>query len=175
MRISTENTTKQRREFMNTKSMLLAAGLGGLAMGILASIPLIGIVSSCCCLWAGLWGCGILAVWIYRMSDKTQPGLTIGQGVLVGLAAGVVGAVLASILGALSSLIFSGVNTANYLDMMNQIPGVSDSLDETSRELIRQYTATSGSLLFSTCCNFVIYSFFGMVGGLIGTGLIWKK
>ena len=75
---------------MNMKSVLLASGLAGAAMGLLGSIPLVSIVSSCCCLWVGIWGCGILAVWIYRMSEKTQPGLTIGQGVVLGLIAGVV-------------------------------------------------------------------------------------
>ena len=160
---------------MNTKSMLLAGGLAGVAMGILAAIPLLGIVSSCCCLWAGLWGCGILAVWIYRMSEKAQPGLTIGQGVLLGLAAGLVGAVIASILGIISSLLFTAVDSTAYLDMLDQIPGMSESLPAESREMIEQYASTTGNVLVGSLCNFVIYPFFGMIGGLIGTALIWKK
>jgi hypothetical protein len=161
---------------MNTKSMLLAGGLSGIVMGILAAIPLIGILSTCCCLWAGLWGCGILAVLFYRMSNKDQPGLTIGQGVVLGLVAGAVGALLASILGGISSLIFGSISSsAAYMDYLNQIPGATESLDASSRQLIDQFAATSGSVLFSTCCKFVVFPLFGMIGGLIGTGLIWKN
>ncbi len=160
---------------MNTKSMLLAAGLGGVAMALLSAIPLIGILGSCCCLWAGLWGSGILSVWIYRQSDKAQPGLSVGQGVLLGVLAGLVGAVLASILGGLSSLIFGGVSSTAYLDYVNQVPGMAESLDETSRQMIEQFASTSSNFLVSTLCNFVIYPFFGLIGGLIGTALIWKK
>jgi hypothetical protein len=161
---------------MNTKSMLLAGGLAGIAMGILAAIPLLGAVSSCCCLWAGRWGCGILAVFLYRTSNKAQPGLTVGQGVVLGLIAGAVGALLASILGGISSLIFGGMsNGAAVMDYLNQIPGAAESLDASSRQIIEQAAATSGSILFSTCCKFVIFPLFGMIGGLIGTALIWKN
>jgi ammonia channel protein AmtB len=160
---------------MNTKSMLLAGGIAGIVMGVLAAIPLLGIVSSCCCLWAGLWGCGILAVLIYRLSNKSQPNLTVGQGVLLGLAAGLVGAVLASIFGALSSLIFGGMSSTAFMDYLNQIPGAADSLDASSRQMLEQFAATSGSILFSTVCNFVIFPVFGMIGSLIATALIWKN
>jgi hypothetical protein len=160
---------------MNTKSMLLAGGLAGVAMGLIASLPFVGIISSCCCLWVGLWACGILAVFIYRMSEKTQPGLTIGQGILLGLIAGVVGAVIGSILGALVSLVSGGVDTVAYMSSIEQIPGMSDSLDEPTRRMITQLMSTSGNILFNTLCNFILYPVFGMVGGLIGAGLIWKK
>ncbi|MGB7539169.1 MAG: hypothetical protein WBM17_11580 [Anaerolineales bacterium] len=158
---------------MNTKSMLIAAGIAGVVMALVSKIPILGCINICCA--AGIWGSGILAIWIYRMSDKAQPGLTIGQGVLLGLITGVVGALLASILGGISSLIFGSMSSsAAYMDYLNQIPGAAESLDASSRQIIDQFAAASGSVLFSTCCNFVIYPLFGMIGGLIGTALIWK-
>jgi hypothetical protein len=160
---------------MNTKSMLLAAGLGGVAMAFLTAVPLVGIFGSCCCLWAGLWGSGILSVWIYRQTDKTLPALSVGQGVLLGLLAGVVGAVLGSIFGGLVSLISGGVSSAAYLDYMNQVPGMSEYMNESSRQMIEQFASTGSNILVSTLCNFVLYPVFGMIGGLIGTALIWKK
>ncbi|MFN2299470.1 MAG: hypothetical protein ACK2UB_11515 [Anaerolineales bacterium] len=160
---------------MNTKSMLLAGGLAGVVMGLIASLPFVGIISSCCCLWAGLWGCGVLAVWIYRLSEKTQPRLTIGQGVLLGLIAGAVGAVIGSILGALFNMVSAGVETASIMSYMDQVPGMSDSLDPSQRQIINQIMSTSGNILFNTICNFIRYPLFGMAGGLIGAGLIWKK
>jgi flagellar biosynthesis protein FlhB len=86
-----------------------------------------------------------------------------------------VGAVLASIFGALSSLIFGGMSSTAFMDYLNQIPGAADSLDASSRQMLEQFAATSGSILFSTVCNFVIFPVFGMVGSLIATALIWKN
>lgn len=157
---------------MNTKSMLIAAGVAGVIMAILSVIPVINCLNCLC--WAGIWGSGILAVLLYRTTNKAQPGLSVGQGILLGLLAGAVGAVLVSIWGGLSSLILGSLNNAAYMDYLNQIPGATESLDESSRQMIEQFAATSGNILFSTCCNFVVYPLFGMIGGLIGTGLIWK-
>jgi hypothetical protein len=158
---------------MNTKSMLIAAGITGVVMALVSKIPILGCINICCA--AGIWGSGILAIWIYRMSNKAQPGLTIGQGILLGVLAGAVGAVLVSIWGGLSTLIFGGMSNAAYMDYLNQIPGAADSLDASSRQMIEQFAATSGNIFFSTCCNFVVYPLFGMIGGLIGTALIWKN
>ncbi len=157
---------------MNTKSMLIAAGVAGVIMAILSVIPVINCLNCLC--WAGIWGSGILAVLLYRTTNKAQPGLTVGQGILLGLLAGAVGAVLVSIWGGLSTLIFGSMSNAAFMDYLNQIPGATESLDASSRQMIDQFAATSGNIFFSTCCNFVIYPLFGMIGGLIGTGLIWK-
>jgi hypothetical protein len=159
---------------MNTKSLLLAAGLGGVAMALLTDIPLVGILGSCCCLWVGLWGGGILSVWIYRQSDKTQPALSVGQGVLLGLLAGLVGAVLGSILGGVFSLISGGISSAAYMDYLNQA-GMSQYMDSSTQQIIDQVASTGSNILVSTLCKFVLYPVFGMIGGLIGTALIWKK
>jgi hypothetical protein len=160
---------------MNTKSMLLAGGLAGIVMGVLAAIPLIGILSSCCCLWAGLWGCGILAVWVYRLSNKTQPSLTVGQGVLLGLGAGLVGAVIVSIFGAISSVLFSGSSAAQYSQMIEQMESMGTEIPAEYAQIFEQYFSAAGNILVSTLCNFVIFPLFGMIGGLIGTALIWKN
>jgi hypothetical protein len=160
---------------MNTKSMLLAGGVAGIVMGVLAAIPLIGTVSSCCCLWVGLWGCGILAVWIYRISDKAQPNLTIGQGVILGLIAGLVGAVLVSIFGAITSVLFAGSSSAQFTQMMRQLEDMGTTVPAEYTSMLEQYASATGNILVSTLCNFVVYPLFGMIGGLIGTGLIWKK
>jgi hypothetical protein len=160
---------------MNTKSMLLAGGLAGVAMALLGAIPLIGITNTCCCLWVGIWGSGILAVLIYRMSEKAQPGLTVGQGAILGVVAGLVGAVLVSILGVITSVLFAGANTAAYADMIKQLQGMSDTIPPEYTQMLEQYTATTGNVLVSSLCNFVIYPVFGVIGGVIGTAIIWKK
>ncbi len=157
---------------MNTRALLLAGVISGVVMAVVSAIPVLSCINGCLCLWAGIWGGGILAAWIYQSNSQT--GLTPGQGVMVGLVAGAVGAVLATIIGAVFSLIFTGFNSAAYLDYLNQIPGASDAIPQASRDLIAQYASQAGSFVFSLICNFVVYPFFGLIGGLIGSS-IFKK
>lgn len=69
---------------MNTKNLLLASLMGGVATAILTNVPILNWVN--CLLCAGFWAAPVLAVWIYRRQTGT---LTLGQGVLVGTVAGI--------------------------------------------------------------------------------------
>jgi hypothetical protein len=150
---------------MNNRSMLIAAGIGGLVMAAVSKIPVINCLN--CLFCVGIWGSGILAVWFYRLSEKDQPGLTIGQGALIGLLAGVEAAVLAALIG----VIFSGAGMFASLDMIRNMPGVSAG----ASDMFRQATAFGGGLIGGLLCNLVLYPLFGAIGGVIATALIWKK
>jgi hypothetical protein len=63
--------------------------LGGLFIGILSALPFVN-VANCCCLWV-ITG-GILAT--YVMQQNHPYAVTIGDGALVGLLAGIVGAIV---------------------------------------------------------------------------------
>ena len=69
--------------------MLQAALLGGLFSGILSALPFVSL-GNCCCLW--ILGGGALAAYLDQQSLGRHT--TAGRGALVGLAAGVVGAVV---------------------------------------------------------------------------------
>lgn len=154
---------------MNNKSMLVAAGMGGLVMLFLTKVPLISCLN--CLFCAGIWGGGILTVWFYRLSEKEQPGLTVGQGALLGILAGVVAAMLATVVGA----IFSGAGALSSLELLRNIPGISNQISSASSDAFRQATAFSGGFFGGLICNFILYPLFGALGGVIGAGLIWKK
>lgn len=61
--------------------------LGGLLIGVLSVLPIIN-VANCCCLW--VIGGGVLAAYLLQQNDLGP--ITIGDGGLAGLGAGVVGA-----------------------------------------------------------------------------------
>jgi hypothetical protein len=145
--------------------MLIAAGIGGLVMAALSKIPVVSCLNYLFCV--GIWGSGILAVWIYRQSEKGQPGLTVGQGALIGLLAGVVAAVLAVIFDAM----FSGAGMLSSLSMVQKIPVMSSA----AADIFRQAMAASGGVIGKLVCNLVLYPLFGAAGGVIATALIWKK
>jgi hypothetical protein len=154
---------------MNNRSMLIAAGIGGLVMVALTKIPLISCLN--CLFCVSYWGSGILTVWIYRQAEKEQPGLDIGQGILLGVLAGIVAAVLGSLVGA----VFSGTSALASLDALKSVPGLSNQFSSISGDAFKQATSFGGSLIGGLVCNLVFYPLFGAIGGLIATGLIWKK
>ena len=75
--------------------MIQPALLGGLFIGVLSALPIINI-ANCCCLW--ITGGGVLAGYIAHQNDvpsgSSRKPLTPMRGALVGLAAGMVGAVI---------------------------------------------------------------------------------
>jgi hypothetical protein len=154
---------------MKSSSMLVAAGVGGLIMLALTKIPLISCLNCLFCI--GIWGSGILTVWFYRQMEKDQPGLDIGQGILLGILAGVAAAVLASVVGA----VFSGANTLASLDQLRNVNGVSERFPFLSGYYFQRATLFSGSLIGGLLCNLILYPLFGAIGGAIATGIIWKK
>ena len=148
---------------MNTRALLLSGLIAGVLMALFSELPLISILNCCLCLW--IWAGGIFAVFLYRRFDNTVGPTTLTQGVLVGLVAGLVSAVLGTILAAIIG------------------PG-------SWREIIQLFTATQGTeadlgafgdtlsspvffFFFELITNLVFYSFFGVVGGMLGT-LIFK-
>src|SRR5512137_1271769 len=75
---------------MNKDSFLKSALIGGVALGVLSALPVLGAVNCLCCAW--VIGGGMLAAHLY-VKDSPTP-VTLGTGVLLGLLAGVVGAVV---------------------------------------------------------------------------------
>jgi hypothetical protein len=144
---------------LNTRSFIMSGLIAGVAMGLLSNIPLVACLN--CLLFAWVWGGGIGAVYLYRRSEK-QVQVTNTQGLVLGAAAGVVGAII----GGLAAAVFGGL-TLGLRDML------------ASR--IGDYASTMSSLLASTgfhildvIRNIFIYGIVGAIGGVIATALIWK-
>ncbi|MFC1775013.1 hypothetical protein ACFLZN_01720 [Nanoarchaeota archaeon] len=142
--------------------MFLAALVGGAVTGVLGSIP---FVNFGCCLWAGLGG--FLAVLMFTRSEKD---IDMGKGALVGFLSGLVGAVIASILNAILSLLNLGVQTA----MMGSqgMMGAGMPMDGA------MIGATGGLTILGMLLGFVfgviIYGIFGVLGGIIGAATLKK-
>jgi hypothetical protein len=69
--------------------MMQSALLGGAFIGILSALPIVN-VANCCCLW--IVGGGFLTAYLEQQREgRTLP---VGRGALVGLSAGVIGAIV---------------------------------------------------------------------------------
>lgn len=148
---------------MNTRALLLSGLIAGVLMGLFSELPFISILNCCLCLW--IWVGGIFAVFLYRRFDNTVGPTTLTQGVLVGLVAGLVAAVLGTIVAAII-----GPYTSQVLNsLLNSVQGPGGNLGPFN-DLVQ---ARAGFSIFEALTNLVFYSFFGVVGGMLGT-LIFK-
>src|SRR6185437_11589302 len=87
---------------------LKPALLGGLIVGVLSSIPLL---NYCCCIW-GIGG-GVLAGFLYIKSSPVP--VKVGEGAVLGLLSGIIGAILYLIIGVPIAYFISGANLEQTL------------------------------------------------------------
>ena len=140
---------------MNTKNLLIASLVGGLAITLLANVPILNFVN--CLLCAGFWGGAILAVWLYK---RLTGSVTLGQATAVGTLAGV----FAGLIGFLLS--FTGLTGAQaLLDSYAQFaPADAVAMEPPA--------AGVGAIAFNFL-GLLTNIVFGAIGGLIG-GAIFK-
>jgi hypothetical protein len=145
---------------MNTRAFLLAALIGGAAMAVLSNIPIINLGNCLVCLW--LWGGGVLAVNLY---NRYAPGKAqLSQAMLVGLAAGFAGGVLGLLLGWLTSAA-TQQTVLRLLETREMFGFKAGDLP---------FNAGGPFSPFGLFVAFIVYPFWGLVGGFIG-GTIYRK
>ena len=149
---------------MNSK--FKPALLGGLFVGLLSAIPVVNFANVCCCLWAILGG--LLASYLYIKNSVTPA--RAGDGAIVGLLAGVVGAGVYVIIGIPLSILTQG--TINEIVMR-----IVASMNPAQVESIRQAMAgqsTLGAIVWGLFVAFLII-IFSAVGGLLGIPIFEKR
>jgi hypothetical protein len=150
-------------------SLFQPALLAGIVIGVLSALPIVSVGNCCCCMW--VIGGGALAAWL--LQQNSARGITIAEGMLAGMAAGVVGAVVAVPISLASQALLGGLGLER--DLLNRIlenaqsmpPEVRDALE---RARASSFTAGGGVLralillVFSLAINLV----FATLGGLLG-------
>ncbi len=133
---------------------LKPALLGGLIVGVLSSIPLL---NYCCCIW-GIGG-GALAGFLYIKSSPVP--VKVGEGAVIGVLSGIIGAVLYFIIGVPIAYFISGANIESTIRGAGvQLPqGVSGLLLFVISGLV------VGALLFVL----------SIIGGLISVPIFEKR
>ncbi|MBN2086708.1 MAG: hypothetical protein JW748_15950 [Anaerolineales bacterium] len=132
---------------MNAKNLLIASLVGSALSVIFSTVPVLNFTN--CLLCAPYWAGAILAVWIYK---RLNGWLTLGQGVVIGLAAGVLASVVS-----LALSLFGLVNTAELMNKVQSV--VSSDID---------IPVKTG---FNFNCSIGVEVIFGIIGGLIGGAL----
>lgn len=141
--------------------LLQAAALGGLFTGVLSALPFVN-VANCCCLW--VLGGGFLAAYLLQQDQPFR--ISVLDGLLVGLGAGLVGAVVATVLG-----IPIRAMMAPFQQQIMRMVIERGDLPPEARSMLESMTDTPGALVLGTALQFafslVVNAIFAPVGGML--------
>jgi hypothetical protein len=147
-------------ESMNTKYLLIAALVGGVATEILTNVPIINLLA--CLVCVSFWISPLFSVLLYR---RLEGHVSLNQGMAIGTLAGVVAGVIGVILS-----FFNMAGVGDLPEIMRSMPGVQ------AQDLEQMKILFSGPMLIVFNLIGVAFTiFFGFVGGLIGGALFKSK
>jgi uncharacterized membrane protein YeaQ/YmgE (transglycosylase-associated protein family) len=140
---------------------------GGVFIGVLSALPLVSAGNCCCCLWVLVGG----ALAAYLRQQNTPYQITASEGAIVGVMAGLIGAVIGSLL----AIPFQMMTGPMQQQMMERVLSENPDITPEMRAWIDWASNASGlwiiGLLFSLC----VYSVFGVFGGLLGVAIFKKN
>lgn len=160
----------------SSDSKLRPALIGGAALGAASAIPPISFLNCACC--ALVIGGGVLAVYLYLRNKPPAPQPPYGDGAILGLMAGAIGAVVATVISIPVQLVMS-----SFMDPGSQTAQIREAFDQTDlpaafEEFVINMaspTLNATKLLMSFAVNLVVFAIFAMIGGIIGVAVFHKK
>lgn len=135
---------------------------GGLFIGVLSALP---FVNCCCCIWVLAGG----ALTVYLRQQDSPMSVDAAEGAIMGLMAGAMGAVIATVLGIPLQMMTAGFQEAWMSEAMSD-----PNMPPEARRMIEMMTAGPVGIVISLFINLVVMSIFGTLGGLLGVA-IFKK
>lgn len=143
--------------------------LGGVTIGVLSALPVVMMANCCCCAWV-LFG-GALSSYLMQQ-DHPEP-IVAGDGAVVGLMAGGIGAVVWLVASSVINTVMAPVQNSlmqqamrNSADLPPELRALFDSLSSAP--------AVGVGLIFGFFVMLVVMTTFGMLGGLFGA-LMFRK
>lgn len=146
---------------------------GGALIGVLSAIP---FVSCGCCVW-GTAGGALAAYLFIRNYPATLPPVTMGEGALLGLFAGIAGAVIDVVISIPLHLMRSEILGGDFQQQIREALSAAQLSPEA--EAMMEGLLTEGGTGFLLVIGFlislVVFSILGCAGGAIGVALFQKK
>src|SRR5262245_14049912 len=143
-------------------------------MGVLSALPFIKLGNCVCCMWV-LAG-GMVAAYFLQQNQSAP--ITAGDGALVGLLAGLIGAVVASVV----SIPFDYLIAPFQRQMLERIMDMSGNMPPEFRDAMNRYGGGDAptamvvagkifGLMFMLC----IGAIFSTIGGVLGAAIFKKQ
>jgi hypothetical protein len=144
-------------------------------MGVLSALPIVSAGNICCCLWV-ISG-GALAAYLFQQNQTTP--IEPGDGALVGLLAGLVGAFVQFLVAIPVGILVAPMERA----MLQRVIEIAGTMPPEMRDAIERYSNTQGDggialLIVKQVVSLMIWlsvgGIFSTIGGLLGA-LVFKK
>jgi hypothetical protein len=143
-------------------------------MGVLCALPIVWVGNMCCCLWV-LSG-GVVAAYLLQQ-DQAAP-ITAADGALVGLLAGLCGALIQVVVSIPIELLLGPIQRAflqRAVDMTGNMPlEVREALERFSQSGMAGGAFFLIRIVFGLVLWLFVGAIFSTIGGLIGA-VIFKK
>ena len=154
---------------MNSK--LKSALIGGSVFGTASALPYLENVNALCC--ALIIGAGVLAAYLH-FKDMDPISGRMGQGALVGLLAGVFGALATTIVTVIVTA--AGLKEGQSAELAAMFESLGVSLPPELASMMDDATEVSGGMIvYTLLTNLVTYAIFSTIGGLVGAAMFAKK
>jgi hypothetical protein len=150
--------------------------IGGLVMGVLSALPLVNAANFCCCLW--VVSGGLVAAYLLQQNQALP--ITPGDGALVGLLAGLIGAFVTFFLSIPIGMLLEPIQRAmiqRTLEMAGDMPPALRQILENAQER-RTGLGILGGMVVRVITLFfmlVVGSIFSTLGGLLGAAIFKKS
>ena len=155
---------------MNGNAMLRPALWGALVIGVLSGLPLVSAGNCCCCAW--IVSGGMLAA--YLLQNGTPSPINMGDGALVGLLAGLMGAFVNTVVSVPMTLLMGPVQQRLLQQVLQSQPDMPDNV----RQMVDNMGGGAMSAI-GVAVGFVTMLILGAVfaslGGLLGAFFFKKK
>jgi hypothetical protein len=145
---------------------LQPALFGGLFIGVLSALPIVNMGNCCCCLWVIAGG----ALATYLRQQNTPYAVQAAEGALLGLMAGALGGLIAAVL----SIPMMAITGPMQQQMMERVLSGNQDVPPEVREMLERAATGTGFRAVAALFNVVIFSVFGLLGGLLGV-VMFKK
>ena len=143
-------------------------------MGVLSALPFVSAGNLCCCLWV-LVG-GMVAAYVLQQNQSAP--ITPGDGALVGLLAGFIGAVVQVLVSIPISLVVGPMERA----MVQRVLEMAGNMPSEMREMFERFGSEgqrAGFFIISRIVGLIFWScvggVFSTLGGLIGAAIFKKN
>jgi len=159
-------------------SMLPAALIGGVFLGVTSALPILEFFNCLCCLLviAG----GVLASFIYlRDYPDSSPRMSYGDGALLGLFTGLVGGLVWTVvevpLAYLKLRLGMSIEEMAEVEELLSDPNIPPFVQELVTSILAGGALSIGILIFLLFTHLIIAGIFACIGGVIGVALFQKK
>jgi hypothetical protein len=146
-------------------SLTRPALIGGLVVGVLSALPLISAANICCCLW--VVSGGVAASYLLQQ-DRAAP-ITLSDGALVGLMAGIIGAFVSLALSIPITIALAPFQQRVIEQLIN-----SGTLPPDFQDYMSGAVGGTVGLAIGFVFMLIAGIIFGTLGGLLGAAIFRK-